>query len=291
MRTRSCDVDPPVRSLPVARALAVVAAACWLLGGCVSSTTTTSGNVTTTPAPRTSDGKDIVTASDKTDQDRRADTRMDLARAYFGNQQYTTALDEVKQALQVRPDRADAYSLRGLIYGALGEVALADESFRRAIQLAPGDGDTLHNYGWVLCQERRYADADVQFNAAMQLPNYRGGSRTLLAQGVCQARGGDLTAAERTLSHAYELDPANPTTAVNLAEVLFRRAQFERALFYIRRVNARDEYISAQSLWLAARIEKKLNDESGVTLLGRQLRERFPQAPETAAFEKGRFDE
>ena len=70
------------------------------------------------------------------------------------------------------------------------------------------------------------------------MPQYRDAPRTLLAQGVCQARAGQLAEAEATLTRAYELDPANPVTAINLAEVLYRRGEYERARFYMRRVNA-----------------------------------------------------
>ena len=236
-------------------------------------------------------GKDIVTQSDKTELDRRADIHMDLAREYYKNKQFTTAIDEVKQALAARPDRPDAYMLRGLAYWGLGDNRTADESFRRSIELKPGDADTLSNYGWFLCQTRRFPEADAQFVAAVQVPNYAGVARVTFLQGVCQADAGDLASAEKTLSHAYELDPASPFTAYNLALVLYKRGQYDRARFYVRRINVKDDLVSAQSLWLAARIERKLGDDGGVQALGNQLRQRFPQAPETQAFDKGRFDD
>jgi type IV pilus assembly protein PilF len=254
------------------------------LAGCV----TTGGPVL---RPHRGDDKDLTTASDQTDADRLYNTRMELAAAYLGRSQPTDALDQVKLALQAKPDNANAYGLRGLIYGALGDADKADESFRRALQLAPHNGELMHNYGWFMCQQRRFADADAEFNLAMAEPSYRSISRTLLAQGVCQAGGGKMADAEHTLSHAYELDPANPTIAVNLTEVLYRNGQFERARFYIRRVNTKQELASAQTLWLAARIERKLGQDEQVQAMGAQLRNRFPQSPEALQFEKGKFDE
>ena len=115
--------------------------------------------------------------------------------------------------------------------------------------------------------------------------------RTLFAQGVCQARAGRWADAERTLSRSYELDPANPVTAYNLSEVLLRRGEFERARFYVGRINANRELSNAQSLWLAARIERRLGNAEGVQQWGRQLRERYPQSPEALQFDRGRFDD
>ena len=225
------------------------------------------------------------------DKGERARVHLELASYYFGRGQGTTALDEVKQALAADATIAGGLNLQGLIYGSLDQPQAAEESFRRALQTNSRDGDAMHNYGWFLCQQKRYADANNQFTAALAQPAYRDTIRTLLAQGVCQARNLQWAEAERTLSRAYEFDPSNPTTAVNLSEVLYRRGEYERALFYIKRVNDRDNLISAQTLWLAARIANRLGDQAQVQALGNRLRDRFPQSPETLLFERGRFNE
>ncbi|MFO1339413.1 MAG: type IV pilus biogenesis/stability protein PilW [Burkholderiaceae bacterium] len=230
-------------------------------------------------------------ASDPSEVDRRARVHLELAGAYFSRNQANTALDEVKLALQSKPDLPDAYNLRGLIYASMGEVGLAEDNFRRALQMAPRDADTMHNYGWFLCQQRRYDDASAQFRAALEVPNYRDVTRTWLAMGVCQARNNRLAEAEQSLMRSFELDPANPTTSLNLAEVLLRRGELERARFYIRRVNGNDALVSAQTLWLAARIERKLGQSAQVVQLGNDLQNRFPNSPEALLYEKGRFDD
>jgi type IV pilus assembly protein PilF len=269
----------PGRIVARGRVPATVAAlALTMLGAC---TTTT----------QTADGREVRTANEPADPARRAQVRLELAGLYFGRGQGTTALDEIKLALAAKPDLAEAYGLRGLVLASLGDHAAADESFLRGLKLAPTDGGMRHNYAWFLCQQRRFAEADTQFDAALALPQYRDAVRTQLAQGVCQARAGQWAAAERTLSRSYELDPANPVTAYNLAEVLLHRGELERARFYMRRVNSVPEQISAQSLWLAARVERRLGNTGDVQDLGRQLRDRFPQSPETLQFERGRFDE
>lgn len=234
--------------------------------------------------------QEVRTASDQTDADRRAKLRLELASGYFGLGQLEAALDDVKLALQARPDLPEGYNLRGLIYASMGENRLADESFQRALSLSARDGDIKHNYGWFLCQQQRFADAQAQFEAALASPQYRDPVRTLLAQGVCQARAGQLDAAERSLTRAYEFDAGNPTIAVNLAEVLYLRGEFERARFHVRRMNLRPETSNEQSLWLAVRIEHKLGNRAGVDEWGRQLRARFPQSAQALALERGQFE-
>lgn len=262
-----------------------VAAACWVSSAWIV------GCALPAQAPASGDTPDRITASDESEASKRARVRLELASAYFGRGQHTTALDEVKQAVSLNPNLGEAYNLRGLIYAALGDDTLAQESFRRALQINPNDGDTLHNYGWYQCQQKRYAEAQTMFQQALAMQQYPSAPRTLMISGVCYARAGQWPEAELALTKAYERDPSNPATAVNLAEVLLRRGEAERARFYIRRVNAMPNQSDAQTLWLAARVENKLGNRQGVNELGRELRSRFPQSREASAFDRGLFNE
>ena len=100
-----------------------------------------------------------------------------------------------------------------------------------------------------------------------------------------------MAEAERSLAKAFEYDPASPAVAVNLAEVLYRNRQYERAQFYIKRVNAQPEYSNAQSLWLALRIERRLGNTRLMDELIQNLRRKYPDSPERQALDDGRFDE
>lgn len=254
------------------------------LGACTTTTTTVSGSPS-------GPSRDAANTAEPADPQRRAAVRLELASLYFSRGQPDTALEEVNRAIAAMPDGADAHGLRGLILASMGQTQAAEQALRRSLQLAPSDGGVMHNFGWFLCQQRRFDEADAQFVAAIAVPQYRDTVRTLLAQGVCHARAGRWSEAERALARSYELDPANPTTAFNLAEVLLRRGELERSRFYVQRINAVPEQVSAQSLWLAIRIERRLGNVDQLQQLGRQLRDRYPQAPETLHFERGRFDD
>lgn len=257
------------------------------LHGCQTTTTTT----TTVGSAITAEDRERGSSTDPKDVERRARVRLELAGLYFGRGQLPIALEEVKRALAARPDLPEAYGLRGLILAGMGELPEAEASFKRALQLGPRSGDTMHNYAWFLCQQQRYAEADAQFMQALAQPQYREAVRTLLAQGVCQANAGRWVDAERTLSRSYELDPSSPVTAFNLSTVLLQRGELDRARFYVARINAIPDQSTAQSLWLATRIERRLGNAAAVQDLGRQLRDRFPQSTEALQFERGRFDE
>ncbi len=267
-----------LRLTTVARRSCFALALVFSMAACTTTTTVTATG-------------EVKASSEAPDNEKRARVRLELAINYFERGQNETALDEVKNALAANPNLGTAYNLRGLIYASMGELRLAEESFQRALQINPRDGDAMHNYGWFLCQQGRYAASHAQFDAAMAMPSYRDVPRTLLAQGVCFGREKRWEQAEAALTRAYAFDAGNPVVGFNLSEVMYRRGEFERARFFIRRINQAEEFSNAQTLWLAIRIENRIGNSSGVATLGQQLRSRFPQAPETSAYERGRFDD
>lgn len=247
-----------------------------------------------TTAGRTSSsvglGPEIITASDETEVHRRARIRLELASSYFESGQTQVALDEVKQALAINPTYTDAYNLRGLIYMRLNDYAQAEDSFRRALGLRKADPDILHNYAWLLCLQTRYDEADQKFASVMANPIYKSRNRTLMAQGICQKRAGQVEKAALTLLKAYELDAGNPIVAYNLSSLLLELGDLKKAQFYIRRLN-NSELANAESLWLGIKVERALNDAVAQRQLGSQLSKRFPESRETSLFERGEFNE
>lgn len=243
-----------------------------------------------TPVGSSTVGADPITESDESPARKRARIRIELAVGYFEEGRTEVALDEVKQALAHDPLYEPAYNLRGLIYLRLNDPRQAEDSFRRALALNPRDPDSLHNYAWLVCGQGRHDEAERAFGQALASPVYPARARTFLAQGVCQARAGRLAQAQDSLTRAYELDAANPLTGYNLAQLLYRQGELPRARFYIRRLNNSDS-ANAESLWLGIRVERRLSDPVAMQQLVSQLRKRYPQSRELAAYDRGIFDE
>ena len=260
-------------------AWAAVAAVLWVLPGC---------------ATRTADEGPLSSAdispSEEPENRRRARIRLELAVNYFGEVKTEIALEEVRQALTTDPTLVDALVLRGLIYMRLNDLRQAEDSFRRAVAINPRDSNAHHNYGWLQCQLGRYPESLLSFQQAMANPTYGERAKTLMAQGLCQARSGRKEDAELSLARSYELDPGNPITGYNLAQLLFQRGEMSRAQFYIRRLN-NSELANSESLWLGIKVERRMNDTVAMQQLGDQLRKRFPQSRERSAYDRGAFDE
>ena len=228
----------------------------------------------------------IVTQSDETETQRRARIRLELAANYFQTGKTTIALDEIKQALALEPSNGDAYNMRGLIYMQLGDPAIAAESFTKAQSLKPNDGNIMHNHGWLLCQEKKFAEADRYFSQALVQRHYFQQGKTLMAQGLCHEAAGKPAEAEAALLKSYEYDAGNPVVAYNLAKLMAQRGDNKRAQFYIRRLNNGD-LANAESLYLGIQIEQALGDRTAARQLANQLQKRFPDSKEWARVANG----
>lgn len=250
-----------------------------LVAGCASSGT-----------PAASASSDSFTDSDEPEIRKRATNRLRLAVLYFTDGKFTVALDEVKQAIAADPSWFEAYNMRGLIYRRLGDTAMAESSFQKALALNPGSADVKHNYAVYLCDQRRGAEALKLFAGALDTPGYGRRANTWAAQGACQRSMGQAADAEASFLRSYELDAANPVTGYNLALLLFQREDFVRSQFYVRRLN-NSELANAESLWLGIKVERKLGNREAVAQLAGQLKKRFPQSVEASAFDRGAFNE
>ena len=236
---------------------------------------------------------ELKTASDQTAIEKRANIRLQLAVGYYEGGNYEVALDEIKKALAADPDMADAFSVRALIYTAMGENQLAEDNYQRAMKLAPANGDFSNNYGSFLCQTGRYQLAMAQFEAALANPKYASPVKAMANAGACALKSKQYTVAERHFSDAMRLAPDFPIVQSGLAQIAYQRRDYPRAAFYMNMLKSqtRPEAMSADALWLAIRIERKLGDMDSAATLGTQLRRRHPASPEFAAYQRGAFDE
>jgi len=219
----------------------------------------------------------------------RARIHTDLAAAYYERGTMGVALEELRTATAADDSYAPAYGLFGLVYTELREKSLAEGSFERALRLAPNDPDINHNYGWFLCQNGRERDSIRYFLQAVRNPLYAAPWRSYSAAGVCSLRVDNRKDAEDFFQRALKLEPDESTSLLRLGDMRFRQGNVGEARKLIARYN-KLAAPSAESLWLALRIERKLGERVAEQSYANQLRRRFPASAEYQAFLKGQYE-
>lgn len=211
----------------------------------------------------------------------------ELAGLYFERSQFGVALEEIEQALQADSRYAQAYSVRGLVHMSLHEDEQAESDFRKSLSLDENDSDTHNNYGWFLCQRDREKEAIPHFMAALKNPLYQTPARAFLNAGLCSRKMGKNQDAKDYLERALIAQPGMVQALLELAEMSFAEGEYSAAKQYFSGLARGLDDMSAEQLWLAVRIERKVGDRNAEASYGLQLRKRFPGARETQLLLRG----
>lgn len=273
-------LNRPGRSYPWWR-LALAAALLAGAAGCASTGDVGVGS--------TVDSQSVVPRAEvDTEERRRARIRLELAAGYYQQRNYSVALDELRQALTIDPDYGAAFGMLGLVYMELKENDLADQSFRKALTLMPGNPELNNNYGWFLCRTGRQEQSLPYFEKAASDPLYQTPARPLYNAGICMRQTEDEEKALAYLHRAFQVDPSNAVTLYNLADIYLARKDAERAHFYSQRL-LKAYQPTAQVLWQAARVAHMRGDTVEFESIASQLRSGFPTSPEASLLAQGKF--
>ena len=204
------------------------AAALVLLGACSTTVSTTTGPISDPPSRN---------APAEADTKRRAEVRMELAMGYFRRGQLDIALEEVKRSIDADPSQSAAYNLRGLIHASQGDETLAEQSFRQALQINARDTDAMQNFRLVPSVSASVMPRRMRCSCRRSRS-----SKAARPRARCSRRAGVRTArASWPRPSARSRAPTRWTRESfgrgQSGDVLLRRGEFERARFYVRRVN------------------------------------------------------
>jgi protein O-mannosyl-transferase len=128
---------------------------------------------------------------------------------------YSVALDYFQRALIYTPNYPTLEINLGVVNGAMNRTAEAEQHFRRATALAPGDDSTHFFYGRWLFSAGRVADALPQLQTTVSLNPSRLDARDLLA--TAYDATGDHDHAVAVAEASLQLDPADAAAKAILA--------------------------------------------------------------------------
>jgi len=230
-------------------------------------------------------------AQSSSDPRHRAKVHTELGAAYFQAGNPAVALEHLSTALNVDSGYYQAYSIRGLVYGSLKEYGKAEQDFQSALKIAPNDPEVNNNYGWYLCDTGKERQSIGYFLNALKNPLYETPGIAYANAGSCAMKAGDLDGAQHYLLQALQFAGDGGLGArLQLARLFYQRGNLDESRVYLGEVLKQMAAPSADALWLAIRIERRLGNKAAESGFAAQLRGRYPTSPEYQEFLKGNFE-
>ena len=235
-------------------------AACFLLGACVSST---SG-----PPPSEADDKDA------------ARLHFQLGIQYFGNGSYELARDRLLLSVELDPSRAIVWSTLATTYEQLGNLRLAEIAHDKALRTGPRDFDVQNRYAVFLCRQRRFDDAEQQFERSIGAATNDFPELMMTNAGVCMTQKPDYAKAEAYFRRALERSPSHAEALLQMALLKHQTGDELTARAFLQRYRSTNP-ATPGVLYLCVLIEDKLGDKRASGECSSELLRDFPESEES----------
>jgi len=240
--------------------VSILGATCFLLSACVSTTTGTPKSV-----PNTEDA---------------ASLNFQLAIEYFQKGNYELARDRLILSTELDPKQPVVWSTLATTYEQLGNPRLAEEAHAKAQRVDSGNFDVQNSYAVFLCRQKRYDDAEKQFERSIGAATNDNPELMMTNAGVCFAQKPDYPKAESFFRRALERNPNYGEALLQMTLLKLRAEDFLGARAFMQRFrNANPP--NPGILYLCVLIEAELGDERVRLECSNELLRDFPDSEES----------
>ena len=142
------------------------------------------------------------------------------------------AFDELLQAQQLAPARADILDALGVAWIVRGDLKKAETYFKQALQHSPSAA-TYNNYGGLLMQMGAYAKAETFFRKALDDPRYRNPDLVYINLGDALVAQGRFDEAISSFRQSRRLNPRQELSRLKEAQAYEQssRKHYAKALY------------------------------------------------------------
>jgi len=115
---------------------------------------------------------------------------------YFGQQDFSSAIQHYKKATEIAPNYSPAYNILGYAYRQNGDYAKAEEAFKKYIQLIPNDPNPYDSLAELFLKMGKFDDAITQYRKALSIDSNFINSHLGIGAALMYQRKADEAAAE-----------------------------------------------------------------------------------------------
>ena len=209
-----------------------------------------------------------------------------LASGHLIRNQLDFALQEINKALAIDDNDSQANNIMALIQARLRNDGETEKYFNKSIVANDNNSEAHNNFAVFLCEHGRVDEAIKHFDVALANALYKTPEKASLNAGLClKNRPLVGVSAAKYFRYALSVDPRSAQALYNMAVISFESNQPLAARGFIQRYFdvSKD---SAESLWLAVRIERALGARDTQANYALRLRGKFPASTEAKQMSK-----
>ncbi len=211
-----------------------------------------------------------------------AAANLQLGLGYLQQGNLALAKSKIERANQEDPHSADIHAALGLLDERLGKDKEADQEYRTALSLAPGDPAMLNNYAVYLCSHGRTAEGVRNFEQAATNPLYRSPWAAYTNAGVCLRQAHREADAAQLFVRALQSNPS-------YAEAIFQASDLDLAQQKYAAARLRIDFFLTNNdatpdlLLLGWRIAQAQSDAAAAARYAQRLKKEFPASDQSRA--------
>jgi type IV pilus assembly protein PilF len=210
--------------------------------------------------------------------------RVALARQYIGQRNWEAAKRNLKVAAQLDDSNAEVFEAFALVYQSTGESELAEDNFKRAINLDKKFSRARNNYAAFLYSQERYREAEAQLLEVIKDTLYNARPQAFLNLGLCRLKLFDERGAEEAFLRTLAMQRDNTVALLEVAQLRLDAGDSDNASLYYDKYRALVRQQSSRGLWLGIRLARVTGDADALSSYTMSLRNRYPNSAEYEAY-------
>ena len=203
-----------------------------------------------------------------------------LGIAYLQQGDVDRARMKLQLALAQDPNSTMALDAMAYFLEQTGETGVAERYYRQAIAVGRDMGNGENNYGTFLCRQKRFAEAQQHFMAAVRDPRYMTPGEAYENAGLCAMQVPDEKQAQEYFVKALQRQPKLPKSLLELVHIEYNQGHYVEAQNYYNRFVAAAGKQNGESLLLGLRLAQHFGEQSVAANYAQQLQSQFPHSQE-----------
>ncbi|ATD04924.1 type IV pilus biogenesis/stability protein PilW [Pseudoalteromonas tetraodonis GFC] len=245
------------------RSLLALALSTLLLSGCVTE--------------NSYNGSDKPVVENKINNAGAARTRIALALQYLNTGNNSQAKYNLERASEYAPNLPEVHYSLAYYYQQVGENALADKAYQKALTIKPDDPNTLNNYGTFLCSIDEYDRATDQFLKAIEIPSYIRVAQSYENLALCAIEFNDFTNAESYFQQALNHSSQRTSTLISLAALFYAKSDLHKASDVLKHHDDTGR-VSARALLLSYLIKQRMGRIEDAEKIAATILQTYPNS-------------